>query len=50
MSVHIIPTSLAAMLLYTYPVIVSLLTYALRDETFTRRKVAALVIAVAGPG
>lgn len=50
MSVQYIPTSLAAMLLYTYPVIVSLLTYALGDETFTRRKVAALVIAVAGLG
>ncbi|MCL6521409.1 MAG: DMT family transporter [Firmicutes bacterium] len=43
-----LPTSLAILLLYTYPVWVSLGAHWLGEERLTRRRVAALAVALAG--
>jgi drug/metabolite transporter (DMT)-like permease len=47
-SVKELPASLAAMLLYTYPAQVSMISFLLGDEAFTWRKGAALGICFAG--
>lgn len=47
-SLHYLPASLSAMLLYTYPALVSLLSFAVGDEHFTWPKGMALTICFAG--
>jgi drug/metabolite transporter (DMT)-like permease len=47
-SLYYLPASLSAMLLYTYPAIVSLLSFALGDERFTETKGTALTLCLAG--
>lgn len=48
LAVKYLPASLAAMLLYTYPAIVSLLSFGLGDEQYTWPKGAALTICFSG--
>jgi len=47
-SLQYLPASLAAMLLYTYPAIVSLLSFLTGDERFNRLKGLALVLCLLG--
>jgi len=47
-ALHYLPASLSAMLLYTFPAIVSLLSFLAGDERFTRTKGAALAICLIG--
>lgn len=47
-SLHYISASMTAMLLYLYPVIVSILSYLLGDETFDHRRLVALMISLCG--
>lgn len=49
-SVRYIPTSLASLLLYTYPIFVSLLSILLGRETLNKRVIGAAVIAFIGLG
>lgn len=46
--IHYLPASLAGLLLYTYPALVSLLSFLLGDERFTGRKGLALVLCLVG--
>lgn len=47
-ALHYLPASLNAMLLYTYPAIVCILSFLLGDEVFTWQKGTALTICFAG--
>jgi drug/metabolite transporter (DMT)-like permease len=47
-SLHYLPPSMTAMLLYLYPIIVSVASYALGDETFDYRRWIALCISFIG--
>lgn len=47
-SLHYLPASLSAMLLYTFPAIVSLLSFLTGEERFTRVKGAALAVCLVG--
>jgi len=47
-SVRFIPASLAALLLYTYPILVTVLTVALGQESINQYKVGGLTLATAG--
>jgi len=47
-TLHYLPASLSAMLLYSYPAIVSLLSFFTGDERFTRIKGIALLICLIG--
>lgn len=46
--IHYLPASLAGLLLYTYPALVSLLSFLLGDERFTWRKGLALALCLVG--
>jgi drug/metabolite transporter (DMT)-like permease len=46
--VNLIPASLAGLLLYTYPTIVCLLTYFLKDEEMFPQKIIALLVSAVG--
>jgi len=48
LSVKFIPTSLAALLLYTYPMIVAVLSVISKQETFSKYKITGLFICSAG--
>lgn len=47
-SMHYLPASLAGLLLYTYPALVTLLSVLVGDEGFTRKKGAALGVCTIG--
>jgi len=47
-SLHYLPASLTAMLLYTYPALVALLSFMVGDEPFNGGKLLALVVCLAG--
>ncbi len=47
-SLHYLPASLSAMVLYTYPALVSLLSFAVGDEDFSWSKGMALAVSFAG--
>jgi len=47
-SLHYLPASLTAMLLYTYPALVALLSFMAGDEPFNGGKLLALVVCLAG--
>lgn len=48
LAIKYVPASLAAMLLYTYPALVSLLSFFIGDEKFTRQKGIALGVCFSG--
>lgn len=49
-AVQYIPTSMAALLLYTFPVFVAVLTYFVEKEPLRRKTVAAMLISLMGLG